>query len=189
MTQRAKPARYRLSAHPAVPDDLTSLAVYGPQVVIAARAALDDLAYGRVTGKLLGARHVSGDLTGLASVKFDIPGSPTRRFRLVYGDIDAQTRGVLAIGGRSSTDPIWREARVPKRSEWFGWCWWRARAILKRPPFIEPADRGGSARPVASSGPASIAVSAGEPMGRSRQKLPLSALRRTSRGLAGRKGS
>ncbi len=100
MTRRAKPARYRLSAHPAVPDDLASLAVYGPQVVIAARAALDDLAHGRVTGKLLGARHVSGDLTGLASVKFDIPGSLTRRFRLVYGDIDAKTRGVLAIGVR-----------------------------------------------------------------------------------------
>ena len=38
--------------------------------------------------------------TGLASVKFDIPDSPTRRFRLVYGDIDAETRGVLAIGVR-----------------------------------------------------------------------------------------
>jgi hypothetical protein len=100
VTRRAKPARYRLSTHPAVPDDLASLAVHGPQVLIAARAALDDLAHGRVTGKLLGVRHVSGDLTGLASVKFDIPGSPTRRFRLVYGDIDAETRGVLAIGAR-----------------------------------------------------------------------------------------
>jgi len=100
VTRRAKPARYRLSAHPAVPDDLAALAVYGPQVAAAARTALDDLAHGRVTGKLLGARHVSGDLTGLASVKFDIPGSPTRRFRLVYGEIDAETRGVLAIGPR-----------------------------------------------------------------------------------------
>ena len=45
-------------------------------------------------------RHVSGDLTGLASVKFDTPSSPTRRFRLVYGGIDAETRGVLAIGVR-----------------------------------------------------------------------------------------
>lgn len=100
MTRRAKPARYRLSAHPALPDDLAALAVYGPQVAAAARTALDDLAHGRVTGKLLGARHVSGDLTGLASVKFDVPGSPTRRFRLVYGAIDAETRGVLAIGPR-----------------------------------------------------------------------------------------
>jgi len=81
VTRRAKPARYRLSAHPAVPGDLAALAVYGPQVVTAASTALDDLAHGRVTGKLLGARQISGDLTGLASVKFDLPGSPTRRFR------------------------------------------------------------------------------------------------------------
>ena len=100
MTRRAKPVRYRLAAHPAVPDDLDALAAYGPEVVAAARTALDDLAHGRGTGKALGDRHVSGDLTGLASVKFDTPDSPTRRFRLVYGDIDAQTRGILAIGVR-----------------------------------------------------------------------------------------
>ena len=100
MTYRAKPARYRLAAHPAVPADLAALAAYGPEVVAAARAILVDLAHGRVTGKALGDRHVSGDLTGLASVKFDTPDSPTRRFRLVYGDIDAETRGVLAIGAR-----------------------------------------------------------------------------------------
>ncbi len=100
MTRRAKPVRYRLAAHPAVPDDLDALAAYGPEVVAAARTALDDLAHGRAAGKALGDRHVSGDLTGLASVKFDTPDSPTRRFRLVYGDIDAQTRGILAIGVR-----------------------------------------------------------------------------------------
>jgi len=53
-----------------------------------------------VTGKRLGERHVTGDLTGLASVKFDVQASPTRRFRLVYADIDTNTRGVLAIGVR-----------------------------------------------------------------------------------------
>lgn len=100
MTQRAKPVRYRLSAHPAFPGDLAPLAVYGPEVAAAARTALDDLAHGRVTGKLLGARRVSGDLTGLATVRFDIPGSPIHRFRLVSGEINAETRGVLAIGPR-----------------------------------------------------------------------------------------
>ena len=100
MTRRAKPARYRLAAHPAVPDDLVALAAYGPEAVAAARTALDDLAHGRVTGKALGERRVSGDLTGLASVKFDFPDSPTRRFRLVYGDISSDTRGVVAIGVR-----------------------------------------------------------------------------------------
>ena len=100
MTRRAKPVRYRLAAHPAVPDDLDALAPYGPEVVAAARGALDDLADGRVTGKALGDRHVSGDLTGLASVKFDTPDSPTRRFRLVYRQTDAETCAVLAIGVR-----------------------------------------------------------------------------------------
>jgi hypothetical protein len=100
VTRRAKPARYRLAAHPAVPDDLVALGAYGPEAVAAARTALDDLAHGRVTGKALGDRRVSGDLTGLASVKFDVPHSPTRRFRLVYGDISSDTRGVVAIGVR-----------------------------------------------------------------------------------------
>ena len=83
MTQRAKPVRYRLSAHPAFPGDLAPLAVYGPEVAAAARTALDGLAHARVPGKLFWARPVSGNSTGLASVKFDIPGSPTRRLRLV----------------------------------------------------------------------------------------------------------
>lgn len=102
MKRRAKPARYRLRAHPDIPKDLAALATYGPHAVAAARAALDDLAHGKVTGKLLGARHVSGDLTALASVKFDVPGSPTRRFRLVYGEIDAGMGGVVAIGVRDA---------------------------------------------------------------------------------------
>jgi len=76
----SKLAHYRLIGHPAITDDLAALAAYGPEVVTALRVALDDLAHGRVTGKALGVRHVSGDLTGLASVKFDLPGSPTRRF-------------------------------------------------------------------------------------------------------------
>lgn len=100
MRRSPKPARYRLRSHPGIAEDLTALSAYGPAAVAAARAALDDLAHGRVTGKPLGIRRISGDLSGLASVKFDVPGSPTRRFRLVYGVIDATTRGVLAIGVR-----------------------------------------------------------------------------------------
>ena len=63
-------------------------------------AALDDLAHGRVTGKALGARRVSGDLTGLARVRFDVPGTGAHRFRLLYADIPAGIRAVLAIGVR-----------------------------------------------------------------------------------------
>lgn len=97
---RQKPARYQLIAHPSLPDDLAALSAYGADAVAAARQALDDLAHARVIGKRLGERHVTGDLTGLASVKFDVADSPTRRFRLVYADIDATTRGILAIGVR-----------------------------------------------------------------------------------------
>ncbi len=76
------------------------MASYGPEVIAALRVVLDDLAHGRLTGKALGVRHGSGDLTGLASVKCDLPDSPTRRFRLVYAEPDASTRGLLAVGVR-----------------------------------------------------------------------------------------
>ncbi len=99
--RREKPARYRLISHPEVLDDLTELSTYGADAIMAARVALDDLAHGWVTGKPSAKRRVSGDLIGLVSVKFDVAGSPTRRFRLVYADIDATTRGVLAIGVRT----------------------------------------------------------------------------------------
>lgn len=65
----------------------------------AAVAILDDLAAGRVTGKLLGKRAVTGDLSGLARVKFDLPGRRPQRFRIVYREI-AEVRDVLAIGLR-----------------------------------------------------------------------------------------
>lgn len=100
MSSSRKAVRYTLVTHPAVNEDLQALVGYGPEVVAAARRALDDLAHGRVTGKMLGRRRVSGDLTGLARVKFDAPGSGAARFRLVYADIDPVTRGVLAIGVR-----------------------------------------------------------------------------------------
>lgn len=100
MSRTGNGPRYRLVFHPAVADDTVGLAVHGPEVVAAARAALDDLAHGRVTGKALGARRVSGDLTGLARVKFDVPGTGAQRFRLLYADIRAGVRAVLAIGVR-----------------------------------------------------------------------------------------
>ena len=93
-------ARYRLISHPAVAKDIEALAEYGSDVVAAAHAALDDLAHGRITGKQLGSRRVSGNLTGLARVKFDVPGSGSPRFRLLYAEVDASTRGILAIGVR-----------------------------------------------------------------------------------------
>jgi hypothetical protein len=66
----------------------------------AAQAILDDLTHGRVRGKLLGDRRVSGDLIGLARVKFDIPSQRPQRFRVVYQQTDDNTRHVVAIGLR-----------------------------------------------------------------------------------------
>lgn len=80
--------------------DLVALHAVDPAALDAVEAILDDLARGRVIGKLLGDRHVSGDLTGLARVKFDVAGQRPQRFRLVYRQVDHTTRDVLAIGLR-----------------------------------------------------------------------------------------
>ena len=80
--------------------DLAALDAVEPAALDAAQTILDDLAYGRMIGKLLGNRNVSGDLTGLARVKFDVAGQRPQRFRLVYRQVDERTRDVLAIGLR-----------------------------------------------------------------------------------------
>jgi len=80
--------------------DLAALDAVDPAALDAAQAILGDLAHGRVIGKLLGDRHVSGDLTGLARVKFDVAGQRPQRFRLVCRQVDERTRDVLAIGLR-----------------------------------------------------------------------------------------
>lgn len=79
--------------------DLAALGAVVPAALDAAQAILDDLANGRVIGKRLGDRHVSGDLTGLARVKRR--GRATAAaVRLVYRQVDERTRDVLAIGLR-----------------------------------------------------------------------------------------
>ena len=98
MSRPPKPARFRLISHPGIRDDLAALIGYGPDVVAAARAALDDLAHGRVIGKPLGVRRVSGDLTGLASVKFDVAVT-----RLGASDWSTQTSTQALVG-------CWRSA-------------------------------------------------------------------------------
>jgi hypothetical protein len=95
--RRHRPARYQLTFHKDIEGDLAAL---DDAALDAAQAILDDLAHGRVTGKALGLRHVSGDLTGLARVKFDIPDQRPQRFRLLYRQTDSGTLDVLAIGVR-----------------------------------------------------------------------------------------
>ena len=71
MTRPGKPPRYTIIPHPDATADVAALAPYGLEVIAAAVAIADDLAHGRVIGKELGERHVSGNLTGFARVKFD----------------------------------------------------------------------------------------------------------------------
>lgn len=97
---KQRPARYRLTFALDVPADLVAVQEADPAALDAAQAIIDDLAHGRVQGKLLGERRVSGDLTGLARVKFDISSRRPQRFRLIYRQVDEDTRHVVAIGLR-----------------------------------------------------------------------------------------
>jgi hypothetical protein len=83
-----------------IPADLVAIHEVDPAALEAAQAIIDDLAQGRVHGKLLSERRVSGDLTGLARVKFDIPNRRPQRFRLIYRQTDEDTRHVVAVGVR-----------------------------------------------------------------------------------------
>lgn len=100
MTPPPKAPRYVLLPLTEVLGDIAALAELGADGIEAATAALDDLAHGRLIGKELGDRNVSGDLTGLARVKFDVAGQRPQRFRLIYRQVDASTREIVAIGVR-----------------------------------------------------------------------------------------
>ena len=84
-------------------------------MVTAALAAVEDLAFGRQSGKLLGARHVTGELTGLQRLRFDLPGQLPLPYRIVYrltaGDTVIE---VLAVGERADhvvyRDPVARQS-------------------------------------------------------------------------------
>ena len=97
MTRRQRRQHFQLTFHPNIQQDLE---VLDPPVLDVIPSLLDDLAYGRIIGKALGARRVSGDLSGLARVKFDVPGQRPEGFRLVYRQIGDDLRDVLAIGIR-----------------------------------------------------------------------------------------
>jgi hypothetical protein len=100
VTRPRKPPCYTVIPHPDAIVDVAALAIHGPEVVAAAEAIADDLAHGRVIGKELGDRHVSGNLTGFARVKFDVPGQRPQRFRLIYRQLDDITLEIVAIGPR-----------------------------------------------------------------------------------------
>jgi hypothetical protein len=89
---------------PQVLDDLRTLNKIDDRLVDVALQAIVDLAEHRKTGKLLGARHVSGDLTGCRRLRFDLPEEHPERFRIVYrllpDDQHPDTLEVIAVGLR-----------------------------------------------------------------------------------------
>lgn len=102
----AKTAKYERRYAPEIVTDLTALGEVDPELVDAALAAVEDLAFGRQRGKLLGDRYVTGDLTGLARLRFDLPGQHPTRFRIVYRLIENDTGPlpvveILAVGERA----------------------------------------------------------------------------------------
>lgn len=95
---------YHRAMLPQVLDDLRALTQFDEQLVDVALQAIVDLAEHRKTGKLLGSRHVSGDLTGCHRLRFDLPDERPQRFRIVYrllpADTNADTIEVIAVGPR-----------------------------------------------------------------------------------------
>lgn len=72
---------YQRALLPQVLDDLRGLAEFDEALIDAALQAIADIAERRKTGKLLGARYVSGDLSGCRRLRFDLPGQRPQRFR------------------------------------------------------------------------------------------------------------
>lgn len=65
------------------------------EVIAAAYTAIDEIVAGKLTGKELGKRYITGDLTGLLRIRFDVdPTLGNTRFRVVY-----------AITGQASHPP------------------------------------------------------------------------------------
>ncbi len=95
---------YNRALLPQVLDDLRAIAEFDDTLVDAALRAITDLAEHRKTGKALGLRHVSGDLTGCRRLRFDLPGERPQRFRIIYrllpDDQRCDTVEVIAVGPR-----------------------------------------------------------------------------------------
>jgi hypothetical protein len=98
------PHPYHRVLLPQVLDDLRALAEINDTLVDTALQTITDVAMGRKAGKVLGARHVSGDLTGCRRLRFDVPGHRTQRFRVVHrlrpDDTTPDTVEVIAVGPR-----------------------------------------------------------------------------------------
>ncbi|MDR1431679.1 MAG: type II toxin-antitoxin system RelE/ParE family toxin [Propionibacteriaceae bacterium] len=83
-------------------DDLEHLERADPALADAALAAVDDLVNFRKVGSRLGARNVSGDLSGLLRLKFDLPGARPEKYRIVYEVTSGTSILIWGLGPRAS---------------------------------------------------------------------------------------
>ena len=98
---------------PQVVEDLRLLGREDDDLIDSALEAVADLAARRRTGKRLGERHVSGDLTGTQRLRFDLPNRRPERFRVVFRLLPdaptAHTIEVISVGRRAGHE-IYLEA-------------------------------------------------------------------------------
>ncbi|MDR0627133.1 MAG: hypothetical protein LBG11_07725 [Bifidobacteriaceae bacterium] len=80
--------------------DLARLNVASPALAEAALRTVADVANRRKRGKALGERNVSGDLTGVFRLEFDLDGRKPERYRLLYSLSASGGFRVLALGER-----------------------------------------------------------------------------------------
>jgi len=101
---------YRLSWTASARNDVVALtAEQGADIAGAALAAATDVEFGRRRGKALGDRNVTGNLSGLFRVKFDLAGHRPERFRLVYRHVGAELVEIVVVGERDE-HAVYRDA-------------------------------------------------------------------------------
>jgi len=101
---------HRLSWTAPARNDVVALAAeQGTDVAGAALAAATDVEFGRRRGKALGDRNVTGNLSGLFRVKFDLPDHRPERFRLVYRHVGAELVEIVVVGERDE-HAVYRDA-------------------------------------------------------------------------------
>ncbi len=101
---------HRLSWTAPARNDVVALAAeQGTDVAGAALAAATDVEFGRRRGKALGERNVTGNLSGLFRVKFDLPDHRPERFRLVYRHVGAELVEIVVVGERDE-HAVYRDA-------------------------------------------------------------------------------
>jgi len=101
---------HRLSWTAPARNDVVALAAeQGADIAGAALIAATDVEYGRQRGKAPGDRNVTGNLSGLFRVKFDVADHRPERFRLVYRHVGAKLVEIVVVSERDE-HAVYRDA-------------------------------------------------------------------------------